>query len=318
VWIVNLLLTTITFGLYSPWAKVRNNQYLYGNAYLGDHSFEYTANAFRILIGRLIVVGGYIMFFVCANIGYLEVAALIAAVFIALIPFFIRQSVAFKRRYTRFRGVSFKHTASALSYYKATLPMLILFAIYAAFILGAFWSMSIFGNLLLMSRYFLDDVVWVYLPHIIYVVVVALLIPYVFASIKRLIIGKTSYGHTPIEYNLKTSSVYLVFFKYSLIVLAFIVIPLIVIHLFYGNDYLERVPTPLITLYFTSMFVFYAAKGAFDAWIGRVDFNNCSIGGFKTFCEYRVGELVKIYIVNFFCSIFLLRSIIPLGKGSRS
>ncbi|MDR3346857.1 MAG: DUF898 domain-containing protein, partial [Campylobacteraceae bacterium] len=27
IWFVNLLLSLITLGIYSPWAKVRNNQY---------------------------------------------------------------------------------------------------------------------------------------------------------------------------------------------------------------------------------------------------------------------------------------------------
>ncbi|MDR1911640.1 MAG: DUF898 domain-containing protein [Helicobacteraceae bacterium] len=308
VWIINLLLTIITFGLYSPWAKVRNNQYLYGNAYLGDHSFEYTANPFRILIGRLIVFGGYLTFSVCANIGHWEVATLIAAVFVLLIPFFIRQSVAFKRRYTRFRGVSFKHTASALSYYKATLPIFIILsiivAIYAAPMLGVFKPRN------LSDGFF---VAWLYSPLIIYAVA-ALLTPYVFALIKRLIIGKTSYGHTSFEYNLKIGAVYFVFLKYSLIVLAFVVIPLIAIFDFYTDAYLRHVPTPLIILYFTSIFVFYAAKGAFDAWIGRVDFNNCSIGGFKTFCEYRARELAPIYIVNFFALLFSCGLLYPWVK----
>ncbi len=28
IWIVNVLLTIITIGMYYPWAKVRNNRYL--------------------------------------------------------------------------------------------------------------------------------------------------------------------------------------------------------------------------------------------------------------------------------------------------
>jgi hypothetical protein len=31
IWIVNLLLTLVTFGIYYPWAKVRRLRYFYGN-----------------------------------------------------------------------------------------------------------------------------------------------------------------------------------------------------------------------------------------------------------------------------------------------
>src|SRR5690606_23104155 len=31
IWIVNLMLTIVTLGIYSAWATVRNNRYFYGN-----------------------------------------------------------------------------------------------------------------------------------------------------------------------------------------------------------------------------------------------------------------------------------------------
>ena len=36
IWIVNVLLTIVTLGFYSPWAKVRRLKYFYGNTYLLD------------------------------------------------------------------------------------------------------------------------------------------------------------------------------------------------------------------------------------------------------------------------------------------
>ncbi len=55
IWIVNVLLTIITLGIYSAWAKVRRNRYFYGNSVLLDHSFDYHATGKQIFIGRLIV-----------------------------------------------------------------------------------------------------------------------------------------------------------------------------------------------------------------------------------------------------------------------
>ena len=40
IWIVNILLTIVTLGLYSPWAHVRNKHYFYGNTDLAGERFE--------------------------------------------------------------------------------------------------------------------------------------------------------------------------------------------------------------------------------------------------------------------------------------
>src|SRR6185436_21043973 len=57
IWIVNVFLTVITLGIYSAWAKVRRNRYLYSSVRLAGASFEYLANPVQILKGRLIAVG---------------------------------------------------------------------------------------------------------------------------------------------------------------------------------------------------------------------------------------------------------------------
>ena len=62
IWIVNLLLTIVTLGIYSAWAKVRRLRYFYGNTFVDGHSFEYHGQPLAILKGRLIVVAGYVVF----------------------------------------------------------------------------------------------------------------------------------------------------------------------------------------------------------------------------------------------------------------
>ena len=43
IWIVNLILSILTLGIYSAWAKVRTNRYFYGNTQVDDTGFEYHA-----------------------------------------------------------------------------------------------------------------------------------------------------------------------------------------------------------------------------------------------------------------------------------
>ena len=66
IWIVNLLLTILTLGIYSAWAKVRRLRYFYGNTTLAGSSFEYHGQPLQILKGRLIAVAVLIPYFLVA------------------------------------------------------------------------------------------------------------------------------------------------------------------------------------------------------------------------------------------------------------
>ncbi|MNX52769.1 Inner membrane protein YjgN [compost metagenome] len=56
VWIVNVLLTVITLGIWSAWATVRTNRWFYGHTLINGHAFEYHATPQQILKGRLIAM----------------------------------------------------------------------------------------------------------------------------------------------------------------------------------------------------------------------------------------------------------------------
>ncbi|MFD4841400.1 YjgN family protein [Achromobacter sp. NPDC058515] len=56
VWLVNVLLTLITLGVWSAWAKVRANRWFYGHTMIKGHAFEHHATPLQILKGRLIAL----------------------------------------------------------------------------------------------------------------------------------------------------------------------------------------------------------------------------------------------------------------------
>ena len=111
VWIVNILLTIITLGIYSPWAHVRNNRYFYSNLFLDGHNFRYLAEPLKILKGRVIAVTVFIAYtlIVQANL----IAGLVLTVLlIFVIPFFLNMSLAFERRMTAYKNIQFRFKAS--------------------------------------------------------------------------------------------------------------------------------------------------------------------------------------------------------------
>lgn len=107
IWIVNILLTIVTLGIYSAWATVRNNRYFYSNLYLNNKNFRYLAEPLTILKGRIIAVLAFIAYSVAAQ--FMPTLALIFALLLFVaIPFFINQSLAFKHRMSAYQNIQFR------------------------------------------------------------------------------------------------------------------------------------------------------------------------------------------------------------------
>lgn len=106
IWIVNIVLTVLTLGIYSAWAKVRNQQYFYGNTELNGSSFQYTASPITILKGRIIAVIFFVIYSLCGEFIPL-IGGLMALMFIPLFPWLVLKSLSFNARNSVYRGVPF-------------------------------------------------------------------------------------------------------------------------------------------------------------------------------------------------------------------
>ncbi|MEM9393865.1 MAG: YjgN family protein [Pseudomonadota bacterium] len=132
IWIVNVVLTILTIGIYSAWAKVRRNQYFYRNTTFAGRSFDYHATGKQILIGRLIVIAGLIAYSLLAVIPLL--AVLLPIGFIVLFPFLLMRSLRFNARVSSWSGVRFNFNGSYKDAFVAYLlvPFLTFFTLYLA------------------------------------------------------------------------------------------------------------------------------------------------------------------------------------------
>lgn len=106
IWIVNMLLTILTLGIYSAWAKVRSKRYFYGNTELAGDRFEYLASPIAILKGRLIAVAALLVY---SFSGYISFTAswIAFALVLVLIPLAVVQSLRFNSSNSAWRGVRF-------------------------------------------------------------------------------------------------------------------------------------------------------------------------------------------------------------------
>jgi uncharacterized membrane protein YjgN (DUF898 family) len=105
IWIVNLLLSIVTLGIYSAWAKVRNTKYFYQNTEIAGRRFDYHATGKQILIGRVIIIVGLIAFQVLAMVPVLLVIGFVITLF--LFPWLITRALRFNARVTSWSNVRF-------------------------------------------------------------------------------------------------------------------------------------------------------------------------------------------------------------------
>ena len=106
IWIVNILLSIITLGIYSAWAKVRTNRYLYGNTSVAEGYFDYHAEPLIILRGRIIAVVLLLIYSFAAELMPVLGAFMGLALVIAL-PFVVVRALAFNARVTSWRSIRF-------------------------------------------------------------------------------------------------------------------------------------------------------------------------------------------------------------------
>lgn len=125
IWVVNLLLTLLTLGLYSAWAKVRKAKYFRQNTCLDGHVFDYHGNPVAILRGRLlalVLLAAYTWAFQFSNAAGLVTVATLCAVG----PWLFMRARQFSLANTSFRGLRFGFRARAGEAYSALLPVLVL------------------------------------------------------------------------------------------------------------------------------------------------------------------------------------------------
>ncbi len=106
IWIVNVLLSILTLGIYSAWAKVRRKRYFYGNTRVAGASFEYLAEPMQILKGRIIAFGIFVVYSIAGKL-FPPLAIGLGVVFLILLPWLVVRAHAFNAHYSAYRNIRF-------------------------------------------------------------------------------------------------------------------------------------------------------------------------------------------------------------------
>jgi len=124
IWIVNLLLTLVTLGIYYPWAKVRRLRYFHGNTLVGGHALGFHADPMKLLRGYTLVGAMALLYSLAGRFSPL--AGLLALAIVAAIwPALIKSSMQFRLANTSWRGLRFRFRGSIGGAYRAVLPLFV-------------------------------------------------------------------------------------------------------------------------------------------------------------------------------------------------
>jgi len=149
IWIVNILLTIITLGLYLPWAKVRTRRYFHANTHLDQNSFDYHATGKQLFISYIISVV-LLAIYVTLSRSNPILSAVFAGVLVIASPWIIWRSIKFKLGMISYRNVRFgfngKLSGSYLSFLAYPIGLILGFALVIGILVTLF--QSILGGLL--------------------------------------------------------------------------------------------------------------------------------------------------------------------------
>jgi uncharacterized membrane protein YjgN (DUF898 family) len=130
IWLVNTILSILTLGVYSAWAKVRRKRYLYGSTRLQGSGFEYLADPVKILKGRALVVGVFILYSLLEQLLPI-LAGILGLGIVLVLPWVVAKSLSFNARNSAFRNIRFGFNGSYMGAAKAYIlwPILVPFTL---------------------------------------------------------------------------------------------------------------------------------------------------------------------------------------------
>jgi len=120
IWIVNILLSIITLGIYSAWATVRTKRYFYSNTFLDDSTFDYHATGWSILKGRIIAVVVFLIYILTVQVSPLA-SGVFPLILMLVLPLIIWSALRFNARMSSYRNIKFDFIGSCFDIYKYVL-----------------------------------------------------------------------------------------------------------------------------------------------------------------------------------------------------
>lgn len=215
IWIVNVLLTIVTLGIYYPWAKVRNRRYFYANSTLSDRNFEYHATGKQLFLGFVIGVTLFVIYSFVTRIAP-QFAGIFMLLFMLVLPWLVWRSLMFNMKVTSFSNVHFSFKGNLKRAYVIFLGYPALVFLFLA-IIGVAASVLIPNLEHLKSSVGNTDNTILTIGAIVFGTLVLLgylfFISFITKNIKEYFIGNSCYGQGTFQTNIETKILFIILLK---------------------------------------------------------------------------------------------------------
>ncbi len=151
IWVVNLLLSIVTLGVYSAWAKVRRLQYFYRNTSVAGTVFDYHGDPKAILKGRVVAVGLLLAYQIATEVSSTG-AIVVGLILIASLPWMLARAFRFKLANSSYGGLRFRFRGTVAQAYRTLALFPVVLAATGVFVwsvLATFESRPRWGLLIL-------------------------------------------------------------------------------------------------------------------------------------------------------------------------
>jgi uncharacterized membrane protein YjgN (DUF898 family) len=297
IWIVNLLLTIVTVGVWSAWAKVRKTRYFWSNTQLGGAAFQYHGNPGAILRGRLLAGAIFVAYSLAGTIS-VKAGTAAGAVLALLAPWFLYKSMRFKLANTSWRGLRFGFDSSAGRAYAVFAPGLVLAVLFLAALAIAQRIAPVEGAKLL--------------PLLLTTQLAILAsVPWLHARLKAFQHGRARYGDLAFELEPSTAAFYGLYGKTFLVALPFSVLVGIGVASIVGatkDPGAEQLMiVAMLIVPYVILVLAYALIGAFfAARLQRLVWTRTHAGPVHFSTTVTARGLMRVWIVNGFLTLVTL------------
>lgn len=308
IWIVNVALTILTLGIYSAWAKVRTNQYFYGNTLLDGASFRYTANPVQILKGRLIAFTVFVAYYIASTMSpFIAGGALI--ILMLLVPAFMVMSMSFRLRNSVYRNVIFNFNKDFMTAYKVFAIPVVVMGIYI-FLVSQVENMQAANP---------PQQLFFPIAMLVLMLAIAVMFPWWEFMITQFKVVNSKYGSSDFTFSARTKNYYGMYLKmYGLMFLLFGALGILVAILFQTMDSeggpaaMGAVIPLLITIIFFPAYLWIFAY--IQAKRTNLIYNNLNIEGNKVRSKLTAGYLLYLYITNTLAMMLTFGLLMPWAK----
>ncbi len=310
IWIVNVLLSIVTLGIYSAWAKVRKETYFYGNTQLDGSSFRYHAKPMQILKGRIIA---FIFFLAYYFSGYVNTTAagIVITAIAVMMPALIVMSLAFRMRNSSYRNVRFNFEKDFKQVYAIFITPSLLLAVYLYFIIE-------FQKNIVANPDALKDDFSSYLPIMILPLLIGLMYPLFEYFLVKFRINHSRFGKSEFGFTSGAGSFYAIYLIAAAVFIPGIFIITFTMTMIMGalNSAINSTGVPpgpfMMLIVMVPMMILYLWLFAYiQTRKTNLIYNNTRIQGHQLHSKLQVFDMTYLYITNTLAIAFSIGLLAP-------